>query len=231
MKAGQRKKGQIQIEINISVGLETARQVTQLHRSPHLDKASCTRTSKARYFSYGAAGQVLSWIKAKSRLYSKPQHLQGTEESVSSLSAHALVLQLAQVPHRTQTLLFQPVLRTSSIFSSCLQCYLSSFSCLIFMLSLDWCVHKGSEEGTLSSKKIAAWGDAAEHLSMARCYTATAALASGLNLHTFSNLVTWNTRESHSLQQDSSCKSLQTVSSIGAWSLRTQKSVWLPLKK
>ena len=96
--------------------LETAKQVTQLNRSPHLDKVSCTRTLKARYFSYGAAGRVLSWSKAKSRPYSKPYYLQGTGESLSSLLAHALVLQHIQVPQRTQTPLFQPILRASTFF-------------------------------------------------------------------------------------------------------------------
>lgn len=96
--------------------LETAKQVTQLNRSPHLDKVSCTRILKARYFSYGAAGRVLSWSKAKSRPYSKPYYLQGTGESLSSLLAHALVLQHIQVPQRTQTPLFQPILRASTFF-------------------------------------------------------------------------------------------------------------------
>lgn len=183
--------------------LETAKRVTQLNRSPHLDKVSCTRTLKARYFSYGAAGRVLSWSKAKSRPYSKPYYLQGTGESLSSLLAHALVLQHIQVPQSTQTPLFQPILRASTFFPVYNVIYHHSLvwsSC-----SVQIGVHKGSEEEPLSSRKTAAWGDTAGHLSMARHYIAAAALASGLNLHTLSNLVTWNTRESHPLQLDSSC--------------------------
>lgn len=228
MKAGQKKKGQIQIEINISVGLETARQVTQLHRSPHLDKASCTRTSKARYFSYGAAGQVLSWIKAKSRPYSKPQCLQGTEESVSSLSAHALVLQLAQVPHRTQTLLFQPVLRTSSIFF-----FLFTVLFIIILLS-----NLHAQFGLVCAQRLRR-GDPQqqEDCSMRRCSRTP---VNGKVLHCYSSSgfraqPAYLQQPGHLKHQripfPRSCKSLQTVSSIGAWSLRTQKSVWLPLKK
>lgn len=117
--------------------LETAKRVTQLNRSPHLDKVSCTRTLKARYFSYGAAGRVQSQKQAVLQAL-----LSARNRRIPLLTFGTCTCPPAySSASKDSNSAFSTYFKSFHIFS-CLQCYLSPFSCLIFMLSSDWCAQR-----------------------------------------------------------------------------------------